>query len=464
MALLGQPDCHSGEPLKAVTCARKPLISTVANNVLTHGCGGINIAATRLNYQNDGDRASATPQGACTSHDGTSIGAKPNVGQSKDRLAFERPEQTGRWPANTVFSHLEDCRCAGVKKVKGIAGGDHSGTTETHEQVGGFGHDRHNIKRHNDTDGNETVANWVCVEGCPVRALDEQSGIVPTGTWNRQTDGAHPFGDAAGSDYDNWKSVKEPEGGASRFFKSVQESSMNQTIPEELLAYLTDLIDPSHITGDGGVIYIEDVEGLDLSEYDDASMHGVIAEGTPTEDQVKEMNRVLKPGGHVLLVAPDDQPTGHVGTCRLECGGFEVRDSILYVNSPDGFWYVPKAARSEREAGCAKLRKDDKKVGNDHPTVKPIAIMEALLNTVPKDGPAVDPFMGSGTTGVAALHTGHDFIGIEREEDYLRIADARVRHWDAVEWRGEQAVIESDIQSETESEAIDLSDLFGMGG
>ena len=239
---------------------------------------------------------------------------------------------------------------------------------------------------------------------------------------------------------------------------------MNKKLPTELLEYLTTLIDPSHITGDGGVVYIEDVAQLDLSEYDDESLHGIIAEGTPTEDQVAEINRVLKPGGHVLLAAPEDQPTGHVGTCRLEDGGFEIRDSILHITEPGGFWYVPKAARSEREAGCANLRKDGKKVGNNHPTVKPYAIMEALLNTVPKDAPAVDPFMGSGSTGIAALHTGHDFIGIEREEEYIRIADARIRHWDHAEWRGRSATITSDVEQHTEDEDINLSDLFGMGG
>ena len=92
--------------------------------------------------------------------------------------------------------------------------------------------------------------------------------------------------------------------------------------------------------------------------------------------------------------------------------------------------------------------------------------MEALLNTVPKDnGPVIDPFMGSGSTGVAALHTGHDFIGIEREEEYLRIADARIRHWDQSEWRGHVATITSDldVNEDEESEEMDMASLFGFG-
>lgn len=301
-------------------------------------------------------------------------------------------------------------------------------------------------------------------------ALDEQSGISSTGL--RQPTG-EPIYSTEGSSVEwNSNDVRdttvrgyEDTGGASRYFKEVDNMENNDAIPSELLSYLTDLIDPSHITGDGGVLYMKDVNAYDLSEVEDQSIHGLIAEGTPTEDQTKEMDRVLKPGGHILLVAPDDMPTGHVGACRLEDGGFEIRDSILFVTDAEGFWYVPKASRSEREAGCAKLRKDGKRLGNDHPTVKPYAIMEALLNTVPKgNGPVVDPFMGSGSTGIAALHTGHDFIGIEKEEDYIRIADARVRYWDSSEWRGRMAKIDSEAPTETkEEEAVGLSDLFGMG-
>ena len=63
--------------------------------------------------------------------------------------------------------------------------------------------------------------------------------------------------------------------------------------------------------------------------------------------------------------------------------------------------------------------------------MKPIDLMVKLLADVPKDkGPIIDPFLGSGTTGIACLKTGHDFLGIEREEEYLGIADARVRHWE----------------------------------
>jgi DNA modification methylase len=64
-------------------------------------------------------------------------------------------------------------------------------------------------------------------------------------------------------------------------------------------------------------------------------------------------------------------------------------------------------------------------------TVKPIALMRWLVRLVtPPGGVCLDPFAGSGTTGIAARLEGMQFIGIEREEEYVRIAEARIRWWE----------------------------------
>jgi DNA modification methylase len=66
---------------------------------------------------------------------------------------------------------------------------------------------------------------------------------------------------------------------------------------------------------------------------------------------------------------------------------------------------------------------------NPHPTVKPLALMKYLITLItPPDGVVLDPFMGSGTTGRAALELGFSFIGFEKEKDYFPIAEKRVRH------------------------------------
>ncbi len=65
--------------------------------------------------------------------------------------------------------------------------------------------------------------------------------------------------------------------------------------------------------------------------------------------------------------------------------------------------------------------------GNFHCTLKPIALMEYLIKMVtPKGGIVLDPFMGSGSTGIACKKLGREFIGIEKENDYCKIAEARI--------------------------------------
>jgi DNA modification methylase len=64
---------------------------------------------------------------------------------------------------------------------------------------------------------------------------------------------------------------------------------------------------------------------------------------------------------------------------------------------------------------------------NHHPTVKPTALMRYLCRLVtPPGGVVLDPFMGSGSTGKAAMLEGFRFIGIEREAEYVEIARARI--------------------------------------
>lgn len=75
---------------------------------------------------------------------------------------------------------------------------------------------------------------------------------------------------------------------------------------------------------------------------------------------------------------------------------------------------------------CAKASKKDRE-GSTHPTMKPTALMRYLCRLVtPPEGIVLDPFMGSGSTGKAAALEGFQFIGIERDEEYMKIAESRI--------------------------------------
>lgn len=74
---------------------------------------------------------------------------------------------------------------------------------------------------------------------------------------------------------------------------------------------------------------------------------------------------------------------------------------------------------------------------NNHPTLKPVALMSYLIKMVTPDGGTVlDPFTGSGSTGIACHFTGNEFIGVEMDEDYCEIARARIefaKQFDTIE-------------------------------
>jgi DNA modification methylase len=144
---------------------------------------------------------------------------------------------------------------------------------------------------------------------------------------------------------------------------------------------------------------------------------------------------------------------------------FDVNHPLSETYGDEGsaarFFYCAKTSKKDRQEGCEEL--DDKEIGakgnglgrvcetcsasilkpcdcpersfvnkcvkNHHPTVKPTELMKYLCKLItPLNGIVLDPFMGSGSTGKAALLEGFSFIGIEMDEDYLNIASARLSH------------------------------------
>ena len=78
---------------------------------------------------------------------------------------------------------------------------------------------------------------------------------------------------------------------------------------------------------------------------------------------------------------------------------------------------------------CSKANKRDRDEGNIHPTVKPTDLMRYLCRLVtPPGGTVLDPFMGSGSTGKAAVLEKFNFIGFDLSDEYCKIATARIEH------------------------------------
>ena len=144
------------------------------------------------------------------------------------------------------------------------------------------------------------------------------------------------------------------------------------------------------------------------------------------------------------------------GTRFGDTGGASRFFSNLRIEADDlvPFFYAAKASRREREAGCDDMparsgaeavQREEGSAGtkspgagagrtaasvrNNHPTVKPVSVMAWCIRLVtPPGGLVLDPFTGSGKTGVAARREGMRFVGCELSEEYAEIARARIAH------------------------------------
>jgi hypothetical protein len=253
---------------------RKPLDGTLAANTLKHGVGGLNIDGCRV-----GGEPSPSVERRKNAAPGESIGASGWTTPARPpEYNMQRVGETlGRWPANLLLSHSPSCV-------------------------------------HLDTEGDTDL--WACVPGCPVRAMDAQSG---------------------------------PSGGCAP------------------------------------------ASGPTLGKL---GKHGIYGKATGENmSKVAFHGKVDGASRFFMRFDPNDAP----------------------------FIYQAKANTKDRSAGIEGR--------NSHPTVKSTALMAYLCRLVtPPGGIVLDPFMGSGSTGVAALREGFRFIGIEREQEYFDIATQRIEH------------------------------------
>jgi len=164
-------------------------------------------------------------------------------------------------------------------------------------------------------------------------------------------------------------------------------------------------------------------------------------------------------GGTSFSLGDSDRKENPLGDVPVkgfadEDGMEMVEDWVCHPDCPIGligersrYFYIPKARRDEREAGlignlpctvCKNLKSETHMVGgreerclrNPHPTVKPIELMRYLVRMItPPGGLVIDPFTGTGTTLIAAVLEGVNYIGLEKYIKYLEVAKHRVNYW-----------------------------------
>jgi len=199
---------------------RKPILeNTIAENVLKYGTGALNIGGCRIGTGND------KIEGGCKGR--TAL----HGGGITDRAQVD--QTTGRFPSNVLFSHLPSCKVVGVKKVKGTKPHQVFSKVEKYEGWGNITKKQGEVvNKYEDDEGNETIEDYECAEGCPVKQLNDQVGIKKSGfmkqSQKRSQDGGYHGGfpqDRIGD-----RDTYGDEGFVSRFYYCSKPSQFERNI------------------------------------------------------------------------------------------------------------------------------------------------------------------------------------------------------------------------------------------
>jgi DNA modification methylase len=350
-----------------IVLARKPLEKglSIAENILKWGVGGINIDASRIGF-NEYDKGdyinkrlgykNGFEHKQLNGKDESSVLGKLDYNEGKETKIFDNQ---GRFPANIILTHHEDCECKGTKKVK--SDGHHSYKRNGGDFINGIPTQADEGNKYAEN-GQEEIEDWDCHEDCPIRILDEQSGdrsSTRIGNDNMGKKNSKMFG-GSNNKIEERTSEYRDKGGASRFFYVAKASKAERN------------------------------KGLDGFEE-------------------KE-----KPDNYIMPKL----------TCS-ECGSKRVDSSNSLVCGCNGKTHYEEQNSLESKNNLAGGNK------NFHPTVKPIKLMQYLVKMItPPNGIVLDPFCGSGTTGVACKLDGFHFVGLEQDTEYAKIAEARITNYE----------------------------------
>lgn len=345
-----------------ILCFREPTDLTVVEQVTQTGTGAINIDGTRVKHANEKDLENHKAMVAALKAKGGKLGNSWK--NSSDLSGANEVKEAGRWPANALLVHAAGCKQVGTKRVDApVINRFNDGMKPF---GGGAGHE-YTSTRTGDADGKEEVAVFECMPHCPVRLLNEASQVGPTPD------------DATGASRFFAQFVPEAP-----FFYSAKASrkERNEMLEKSKAPRPKDRVK---------VVYFRIKEDVDADIF--MQIQEVINDQTEKDATDKGL------------------PVEQVTALDVETFAFE---RLLFEH------LVPESLREHFEV-------DDTVGGNDHPSVKPLALMRYLVRLVtPKGGLVLDPYVGSGTTCLAATEEGMRFVGIEKDPHFYDIAYNRV--------------------------------------
>jgi DNA modification methylase len=370
--------------LEPITVARKPLVGTVATNVLEHGTGGINVDRCRVGTE-------IITQRLATVEGGKAIGAKA-VGV-KQKATGETTTTIGKWPANLIH------------------------------------------------DGSDEVVGLFPVTK-PSRSQDEPKGTRPGGFGN--------VGHTSGSNRPNGTQHDDNGGSAARFFYCAKASKKDRDEgldSMKLVVLKLHSCESNSTQQDQSATLLVNMEasllkateefGTNLkngSEWSTTLFGNRFTEQfqkeckstTSTETRLTIESKILNALQHSIT-----SDCTLVANSEMESGGnlaanVELLNTLTFTINEK----MALALGASNVQSTMQLKISVKNGRNVHSTVKPTALMRYLCRLVtPPGGIVLDPFMRSGSTGKAAVLEGFEFIGIERDAEYLEIAKARINQY-----------------------------------
>lgn len=425
---------------------RKPLSeNSTLDNVVKHGTGGINVDDCRV------PGAERPLMGLDpTKRTKSQIYNGRNDGSLMCGSKVVGTTNLGRWPTNIVFSHLPECVCIGVKEVKNTSGGV-SGNEPSHtgdENTVCYGeYNRVSFDKYGDENGLELIEEWECVEGCPIKELNEQSSeasryfntfesedINPVAIFRKPLDGTIvdnvvKYG-TGGINIDecrlatNENISNHSRGSASAKSKGIYGDSKAQqthkTEGQELGRY-----PPNFVLQHKDECENECVEGCPIKEINNqGELAGSHSAGSGRERIVESKYEASSYHASINRQMNRYEDEGNDKVSRF----FYCAKAPKKERSCDLYWHRTKSGvKNVTKEEWEQLPQDERAYGNIHTTVKPLKVMDWLVKMVtPKNGVVLDPFTGSGSTGVAAINNNYNFIGIEKDPNYYLIAKTRL--------------------------------------
>ena len=368
-----------------VVCARKPFVGTVAQTVLAHGTGALNIDGCRIG---DGDdRTNGGPTGARID-----AGEGYGGGWSDAESGRARPSG-GRWPANVI---LDESQAAALDEQSGETVSKSGGASGTHFSAGEPGVPTPDRPRggHDDTGG---ASRFFYVAKAPKGerpvAFRPSCNCETMKPWTGQSQPR----DTAGSESAGDRSWNTSTSGSST----------------------TDATSPRGTTSTTETA----TSSTTTSGTSNSSRSSSTSESTPVA------NSETASGGSPAPSAANSSPsTSSTGTSARKAGPSTADAG----HATSGEW-------SETSA-CGRCGAPAKREA--HPTVKPLSLMRWLVRLVtPPGGTVLEPFAGSGTTVEACIVEGFDCIAIEKGEEYLPLIMQRINRQrdpvEAIRQRGE---------------------------